>query len=155
MRLQRSMGGDAVALTPPPATQDRVGVVHISRCRNHSEEIAPGVGASSNGGNRPGVVALGYIGFSAAIRSSLTSAETKPVQACLVMMASPVAEAERTTLVVGCRYGGDAVIGDAECVDEAESDDVVERKVLPWVHLRWQFANTRTCYIGKVMTCSW
>jgi hypothetical protein len=50
------------------------------------------------------------------------------VQAGLVTMASPVAEGERTTSVVGCSDGGDEVIGDAECVGEAESGDVVERK---------------------------
>jgi hypothetical protein len=32
MRLSSSVGGEAVALTPPPATQDSAGVVHIS-CR--------------------------------------------------------------------------------------------------------------------------
>jgi hypothetical protein len=43
-------------------------------------------------------------------------------------MATQVAEAERTTLCIGCSDGGVAVIGDAECVDEAESSDVVEGK---------------------------
>jgi hypothetical protein len=43
-------------------------------------------------------------------------------------MASPVAEGERTTLVIGCSDGGDKVIGDADCVGEAESGDVVEGK---------------------------
>jgi hypothetical protein len=43
-------------------------------------------------------------------------------------MATQVAEAERTTLLIGCSDGGDALIGDAECVDEAESSDVVEGK---------------------------
>jgi hypothetical protein len=33
MRLSSSMGGDAADLTQPPATQDRAGVVHISRLR--------------------------------------------------------------------------------------------------------------------------
>jgi hypothetical protein len=43
-------------------------------------------------------------------------------------MASQVTEGERTKSVIGCIYGSDAVIGDAECVDEAESGDVVEGK---------------------------
>jgi hypothetical protein len=71
-------------------------------------------------------VALGSTGGRAVIRSSLTSAETKPMQAGLVTMASPAAEGERTMSVVGCSDGGDAVCGDAECVGEAESGDVME-----------------------------
>jgi hypothetical protein len=34
MRLSSSMGGDAAALTHPPATQDSAGIVHNSRRRN-------------------------------------------------------------------------------------------------------------------------
>jgi hypothetical protein len=71
-------------------------------------------------------VALGSTTGSAVIRFRFTSADTKPVQAGLVTMASPVAEGERTTSVVGCSDGGDEVIGDAECVGEAESGDVME-----------------------------
>jgi hypothetical protein len=128
MRLPRSIGEDDGALTHLPATQDRAGVFHISRRRKHSEEIEPGGEACSTGGKIPGGVALGSIGGSAVIRSSLTSAETKLVQAGLAMMATQVAEAERTTLFIGCSDGGDAVIGDDECVDEAEGGDVVEGK---------------------------
>jgi hypothetical protein len=73
MRLSRSMGGEAVALTHLPATQDRAEVVHISRRKKHSEEIAPGVGAFSTGGKRPIVVALGSIGGSAVTNVSATN----------------------------------------------------------------------------------
>jgi hypothetical protein len=43
MRLSSSMVGDAAALTQPPATQDRSGVVHISRRRKQKigEESNP------------------------------------------------------------------------------------------------------------------
>jgi hypothetical protein len=114
------MGEDAASFTHLPMTQDRAGVVHISHRRKHNEEIAPGGEACSTVGKRPGGSTLGYIRGSAF--------ETKIGQAGLATMANQVAEAERTTLFIGCSDGGVAVIGDAECVDEAESSDVVEGK---------------------------
>jgi hypothetical protein len=44
MILSSSMGGDAAALTHPPATQDSEGIVHISRRRKQKfgKESNPG-----------------------------------------------------------------------------------------------------------------
>jgi hypothetical protein len=111
------MGEDAASLTHLPATQDRAGVVQISCRFKHSEEIAPVGGACSTGGKRAGGISLVSIGESGLIRSSLTSPETKLVQAGLATMATQVVEAERTRLFIGCSDCGNAVTGDAECFD--------------------------------------
>jgi hypothetical protein len=70
MRLPRSMGEDDAALAHLPTMQDRAGVVHISRGRKHSEEIATVGGTCSTGEKRPGVVSLGSTGGNAAILMS-------------------------------------------------------------------------------------